>query len=97
MYAFVHDVPANATMYRQIREKIGDETPKGLISHVAFTREGGLRYVDVWETKQDWERFQAERAEPAVDAVLAGYGIAHDHSLVTFDEVDVIDAWLGRH
>lgn len=95
-FAFVQDVPANEQIYRQIRAKLGDEAPKGLISHVAFTREGGLRYVDVWETQADWERFQAERAEPAVDEVLASYGIPHDHSMVTFEEIDVIDTWLGE-
>jgi len=94
-YAFIQDVPANEQIYRQIRAKLGDEAPKGLISHVAMTREGGLRYVDVWETQADWERFRDEEAEPAVDEVLAGYGIPHDHSMTTFDEVEVIDTWLG--
>jgi hypothetical protein len=95
MYAFVQDVPANEQMYREIRAEIGQETPKGLVAHVAFAREGGLRYVDVWESQEDWLRFQRERAEPAVDKVLDRYGIPHDHSLVAFDEVEVVDTWLG--
>ena len=33
--------------------------------------EGGLRYVDVWDTEADWERFRDEQVEPAVGQVLA--------------------------
>ena len=32
-------------------------------------RDAGLRYVDVWETKEAWERFQAERVAPAIAAL----------------------------
>jgi hypothetical protein len=94
-YAFIQDVPANDEMYREIRAGLGDRPPAGLIAHIAYQREGGLRYVDVWETETDWERFRVERVEPAVDAVLARYGIPHDHSLVTTDDVAVVDVWLG--
>lgn len=94
-YAFVHDVPADEQMYHEIRRRLGDETPEGLIAHVVIKRDDGLRYVDVWETEADWERFRAERAEPTVDAILGELGIPHDHSLVSFEEVEVIDTWLG--
>lgn len=94
-YAFIQDVPADERFYEQIRPRLGQAPPKGLISHVAFKREGGLRYVDVWETKEDWERFRDERVEPTVGAVLAGLGIPHDHSQVHIEDIEVIDAWLG--
>jgi hypothetical protein len=94
-YAFVQDVPANAEMYAKIRAKLPSATPAGLIAHLAFAREGGLRYVDVWDSEADWERFRVEHVEPAVSEVLAGYGMPHDHTLVTTETVDVIDAWLG--
>jgi hypothetical protein len=50
-YAFMHDVPANEQIYREIRALLPKSSPPGLISHVAIVREGGLRYVDVWATK----------------------------------------------
>jgi len=95
-YGFVQDVPANEEMYREIRARVGEQRPPGLVAHVAARRDQGLRYVDVWETKEQWERFREERLEPAVDAVLASYGLPHDHSLVTITEFDVVDAWLGE-
>ena len=94
-YAFIQDVPANERIYGEIRARLGQEPPKGLISHVALKREGGLRYVDVWATRADWERFRDEQVDPAVGAVLASYGIPHDHSQVRFEDVEVIDAWVG--
>lgn len=95
MYGFVQDVPANEEMYRQIRARLGEQPPTGLVAHVVLSREGGLRYVDVWETQADWERFRDEEVEPAVDAVLGAIGLPHDHSLVHTEEVTIVDAWLG--
>ena len=51
--------------------------------------------MDVWNSEAEWERFQADELEPAVGRVLAGYGLPHDHSLVSFEQIDVIDTWLG--
>ena len=74
---------------------MGAGPPTGLVVHVAITRANGLRYVDVWDSKDDWERFRGETLEPVVGDVLAGYGIPHDHSVVTTEEVDAIDTWVG--
>jgi hypothetical protein len=94
-YGFIQDVPADEAMYRQIAELLPTAPPAGLVAHIVLRREGGLRYVDVWETQGDWERFRVECVEPAVEKVLAGYGIPHDHSLVHTEETDVVDVWLG--
>ena len=65
-YAFIQDVPADKDMYRLIRAKLPTEAPKGLASHVVVEREDGrLRYIDVWESEADWERFRDECVEPA--------------------------------
>lgn len=93
-YAFVQDVPANPEIYGLIKAKLGSIAPPGLISHVAFVHDGGLRYVDVWETEEAWARFRDEQVEPAVDHVLDGFGIPHEHSMVTFEPVDLVDVWL---
>jgi len=94
-YAFVQDVPANERIYGEIRERLGDEPPKGLVTHVAMKRENGLRYVDVWETRADWERFRDDKVEPAVSAVLSDLGIPHDHTMVQTEDVEVIHTWVG--
>jgi hypothetical protein len=94
-YSFIQDVPADETIYRQIKDRLGAEAPAGLICHLVIRRDGGLRYVDVWASRQHWERFRDDAVEPAVGAVLGELGIPHDHSLVDFEEVDVVDVWIG--
>jgi hypothetical protein len=70
-YAFTQDVPIDAALYARIMEGLGDEPPPGLIVHVAVERpEGGLRYYDVWESEDDWDRFGRERLHPVVHGLL---------------------------
>lgn len=71
MYAFVQDVPIDPAFYRRIVEGLGDEPPKGMISHLAMELPGGgLRYVDVWESEADWDRFAEERLHPVMHPML---------------------------
>ena len=43
-YAFTYDVPINAETYARIKDGLGPERPPGLIAHLAWRTEGGLRY-----------------------------------------------------
>lgn len=71
-YAFTQDVPIDAAFYERIRAGLGDEAPAGLLAHLAFELpEGGLRYVDVWESEAAFERFADERLHPVVHGLLA--------------------------
>lgn len=93
-YAFTQDVPADAAMYAEIKALLPDN-PTGMIVHLAVEREGGLRYVDVWEDEAAWRAFRDNHVEPAVARVLAGHGLPHDHSQVSSEELRIVDAWLG--
>jgi hypothetical protein len=99
-YAFIQDVPGNAELYAQIdariRASLPTEAPVGLISHTVIEQDTGLRYVDVWTSFDDWERFRVDHVEPSVGAVLGEHGLAHNHDLVTITEVTVIDTWIGQ-
>jgi hypothetical protein len=71
-YAFTQDVPIDASFYERIRAALGDETPEGLVIHLAVERpEGGLRYYDVWESEEAWDRFGEDRLHPVVHGMLA--------------------------
>ena len=70
-YTFIQDVPIDEAFYKRIVDRFGPEPPKGLISHVALARpEGGLRYIDVWESEDDWDRFAEEQLHPVVHPLL---------------------------
>jgi hypothetical protein len=71
-YAFTQDVPIDADVYQRILDGLGSEPPKGMIAHLAIQRpEGGLRYIDVWESEEDWDRFAEERLHPVVHPLLS--------------------------
>lgn len=96
-YAFVQDVPIDAAFYARIKEGLGAEPRRGLISHVAIERaEGGLRYVDIWESEDDWDRFAQTRLHPVVHALLAevfGDDLPPEPERTSGPMVDV---WVGR-
>jgi hypothetical protein len=96
LYGFTQDVPIDAAFYERIKSGLGNEPPKGLISHVAVERqEGGLRYIDVWESEGDWDRFAEERLHPVVHPLLAelfGEDLPPEPERVA---VPVVDVWLG--
>jgi hypothetical protein len=94
-YAFVQDVPADEQLYRRIRAEIGDEDPKGLVAHLALKRDGGLRYIDVWDSEEDWLRFRDGRVEPAVAKVLTEAGFTELPPHPEQHELELVDVWLG--
>lgn len=95
MYAFEQDVPIDATVYGQIKTALGPEMAPGLVVHVAIEREDGhLHYLDVWQTKEDCDRFTEERLHPVVGAALQAAGIQVDREPPR-REVTVIDLWRG--
>lgn len=70
-YAFRQDVPIDAATYQRIVDGLGPEPPQGLVVHLAIERpEGGLRYLDVWDSEADYERFADERLHPVVHPML---------------------------
>ena len=71
-FAYTQDVPIDATFYKRITDGLGPDAPKGLITHLAIERpEGGLRYIDIWESEEDCERFVEERLHPVVHGLLS--------------------------
>jgi hypothetical protein len=68
-YALVQDVASTWEQYERVTAPTVEPLPEGLILHVAGPTDEGFRIIDVWETKEAWQRFQAERVAPAVAAL----------------------------
>ena len=94
-YAFTQDVPINADLYQQIVQGLGDAPPEGLILHIAIERpEGGLRYIDVWESEEHCDRFGEERLHPVVHSLLTKVlGAAPPEPART--PASIVDIWQG--
>ena len=57
------------TNYDFVAEQVGDGRFQGLIAHTAgFDDEAGVfRILDVWEIREDAERFLAEHIQPLIE------------------------------
>ena len=45
-------------------EGVGPEPPRGMLAHLAYRTETGLRYVEVWQAKDDSEGREHDRVHP---------------------------------
>lgn len=95
-YAFTYDVPITTEIYARIKEGLGPERPPGLIAHLTLQIEDGLRYIDVWHSKDDFEVFAESRLHPVVHPILQGMlGFVPPEPSHTM--LDVVDVWTDRH
>ncbi len=60
-------------IYGAINERMGfpAEVPQGLLTHIAAVEDAGMRFVDVWESEQQFERFLEEELLPAMGEIDA--------------------------
>jgi hypothetical protein len=70
--AYVQEFPIadrTTTNYDWVTEKVGEGPFQGLIVHTAgFDDEAGVfRIFDVWETREDAQRFIAEQIQPLIE------------------------------
>lgn len=67
--AVEYEVPGDEQIYDRVKAAIGQAGSEGLIVHLVVKNPSGLRHVEVWESKESWERFRDEEVQPAVAAV----------------------------
>ena len=90
VYAYIQDVPIGPELYEKILQEIGPEPLAGSLLHLCVRRsDGGLRYIDVWESEQACRRAFDERIHPAVDRAFGG---ARPETEPVVQRLDVLDA-----
>ena len=47
-----------------------DDWPEGLMGHASFEVDGRLRVVDIWQTREHFDRFVQERLQAAMGEAL---------------------------
>lgn len=73
VYAYTEDVPIDEELYWRIVDALGPEPLAGSLLHLCVRRpDGGLRYIEVWESEPACTRAFDERVHPAVDAAFGG-------------------------
>ena len=92
VYAYTQDVPVDEQTYRKIMDRLGPESLNGSLMHLVVRRsDGGLRYIDVWESEELCARAFEERIHPAVYGVFKEIGFRPDGEPAV-NGLDVIDA-----
>ncbi len=72
--AFSQEMPITKEMYKKTSEAVGKDAPPGLIVHLAFETDRGMRFIDVWESEAQLDQFREQRLRPIVDKVMAESG-----------------------
>lgn len=67
-WGFIMETPLSAEQYDHVNSQVGPN-PEGLIVHIAAKGANGMRIIDVWESKEDFERFEREQIMPASEAM----------------------------
>lgn len=90
MYVYTQDVPIDLATYERIIAALGSEPLKGSLLHLCVRRpDGGLRYIDVWESKEACAKAFETRIHPAVDKVFGG---SRPPVEPTVNHLEVLDA-----
>ena len=76
--------------YEQLRDRVDwvNRPPDGALIHVVWWEGAHCHCIEVWESRQHWERFEAERLGPA--AADLGYSV--EASPVLHDPHEVLIA-----
>jgi hypothetical protein len=91
MYAFTQDLPITTDIYARIIERLGTSPPDGCILHAVIRIDGGLRYIDIWESREECDRFLEERVHPILQAAFSAAGAALPRAEPERTELEVID------
>jgi hypothetical protein len=74
-WGVVMDVAAPAQVYDAMHARLLDRTggkADGLLVHLARATDTGFQIVEVWESKDRFERYQAELIEPLLAEMTGG-------------------------
>jgi hypothetical protein len=65
---------ATTEVYDSINREMGveDDLPQGLIAHYAAHTGDAMLIFDVWESKEDYDRFEQDKLMPAVQKLGMG-------------------------
>ena len=67
----MHWPEASREQYEQARREVDWEgsTPEGAKFHVAWFGDDGLHVIDLWDSREQFERFAGERLMPGVQKI----------------------------
>ena len=82
-----------AAEYDESSEKLdpASNPPKGLIFHCAGESEGRFQVFDVWESREDFDRFVEDRLLPVQKEMMG------EEAFAQFPGLDIVDAPIHNY
>jgi hypothetical protein len=97
MYVYTQDVPIDLATYKRIIDQLGPEPLAGALLHLCVRRpDGGLRYIDVWDSKEACAKAFEDRIHPAVDRAFGGSRPAGEPTVQHLELLDASGAFLAQ-
>lgn len=99
IYAFTQDVPIPFEVYQQIAAQLEQRPLEGCLLHLCVRRpDGGLRYIDAWESEAACARAFDEHIHPVVRGLLAAGGapMPPEPTVERLEVLHVMGSAVGR-
>jgi hypothetical protein len=74
-YGFITDVPAPIEAYEAMHAEMARRVTgpvEGLLFHVGRATDRGFQIIEVWDSKEQYDRYDAEIVQPVVAELTAG-------------------------
>ena len=74
-YGFVQDIPLPIEAYVAMHAEIGRRAAgrvEGLLFHLARATDAGFQIIEVWNSKEQFQRYDAEIVQPVVAEMSRG-------------------------
>jgi hypothetical protein len=73
-YAVIVDQDeATMTDYHRVLAEIGSDVPAGRLAHAVGSTDDGLRFIDIWESREHAHRFERDHLIPAFAKVFGDH------------------------
>ena len=79
-WGFISELPVGPEEYDRVNAEI-TEDPEGLILHTSSVKDGRMRIVDVWESKEAFDKVAQEQIGPYTQEV----GITEEPEINFYD------------
>ena len=70
--------------------------PNQTVTAIAYQAGSGLRYLDVWQTKDDYDAFERDRLHPVIHPILQDM-LGFEPPEPSRTTLDLVDAWTAEH
>jgi hypothetical protein len=87
-YGFVMDVPAPIEAYEAMHAEIGRRTTgpvEGLLLHLGRATPSGFQIIELWESKEQYVRYDAELVQPVIAEMSGGQAPPDEPTVEEFE------------